>query len=88
MLGVLVVVGAVIAFYLGYGPGDLMALFSGGGSDKSAMPIKARQAAPHSAPQPQNPAPPVQRGGGVTVIANGPDGSLEHRWTNSVPGKP
>ena len=76
----ILLVGAVVMFLLGYGPGDLIYMVpSGGGS----APPKARRAAP---PAEQAQAAPVQRSGGPTVIANGPDGSLEHRWNS--PSRP
>jgi hypothetical protein len=76
-------VGAVIAFYLGYGPNDLIALWPSGAGG-STPPPKVRHSAP-AADRTQIEAP-AAAPARSSAVANSPDGSLEHRWTS--PTKP
>lgn len=70
----LLLVALAVAYYFGYEPSDFIPSFS-----NNTPPPKVRRAAP-PAEQTQNAAP-VRVSGGNVVVAQAPDGSLEHRWT-------
>ena len=75
-LVVLLLIALAAAYYFGYEPSDFIPSFSA----KSTPPPKVRRA-PAPAQVAVTEAP---RAGGTTVIAQGPDGSLEHRWIPSA----
>ncbi len=84
----MVLVGAVVAFYLGYGPNDLMNMCPSFGSSSTPPPnisrdrVATAEQAPAAAPAPA-------RSGASSAVGN--DGSLEHRWKSDPspsPGKP
>jgi hypothetical protein len=69
----LVLLAAACALYFGYEPYDLIPSWP----KSNTPPPKVRRA---PAVAEQAPATAPQRSGGSSVIAEAPDGSLEHRW--------
>jgi len=73
-LALLLLLAVAVAYYFGYEPYDLIPSWPA----SNTPPPKVRRA---QAPAPeQAPAAAPQRTGGSVVIAEGPDGTLEHRW--------
>jgi hypothetical protein len=71
----LVLLAALVAFYFGYEPSDLLPSFNSG----PAAPPKAR----HTSNRPAEPAAPTSEPPRNTaiVIAGAPDGSADRRWS-------
>ena len=70
----ILLVAFAAAYYFGYEPSDFIPSF------QPTPPPKVRHGAGPPAEQTQNAAPAPARSGSI-VVANGPDGSLENRWT-------
>jgi hypothetical protein len=84
----IVLVGAVVAFYFGYSPSDLLYCWPSFGSSNTPPP-NVRRAQAATADQAPAAAPAPRRSGGSPAVGN--DGSLEHRWRSdptSSPAKP
>jgi hypothetical protein len=73
-LVLLVLLGAAVAMYYGYGPSDLVALFQ----PRPATVVKHSHA---TAPEPTSDAPTPVIVHTTTVVASAPDGSLASRWS-------